>query len=330
MSRSILVPLDGSPFAEQALPLATAFGVASGAALRLVTVHRPPPLPPAAPEVVELYAQADLAHRREEEKYLELVATRMRREGGLTVTTAILDGAIVQAVAEQARKIRVWLIAMTTHGRGRLARVFLGSVADGLIRRSTAPVLLVRPTDGAPPFAPEPGSWIVLPLDGSELSETVLAPASDLARDLRLGLRLVHVVEPPSTLLAAEPLYPTNPPLPGEELVLESLLRQARDYLSHTADLLRSRGLTAEFRVVINLSATDALLDEAHAPDAAFVAMSTQGHGGIRRLLIGSVADKVVRAAERPVLVVRPPNRATPAKARPAGAGRSRRRSEPA
>lgn len=325
MARSLLVPLDGSALAEQALPLATTIARACRAKLRLVTVHVPPP-PPVEAGLVELYVSADLARRREERAYLRQVAERLRAEGPLTVVTVILDGPVADAIAEHAEAADAWMVVMTTHGRGRLGRLWLGSVADALIRKLTIPVLLVRPRDAVQVPIPVADRRILIPLDMSPTGEAAVDPAVELALPMGLALRLVHVLQPPLQPLLVDP---ADYPLPGDELVLESLRRRADGYLTSVAATLRGRGLRVDTLIIVAMGVAEAILEEARGDDVALVAMSTHGRGGIRRLLIGSVTDKVVRASDRPVLVVRPAGRPKALTRRAADAAAPSRRKRP-
>src|SRR6266487_2246759 len=187
MYRSILAPLDGSPLSERALPLALDIARRTGAFLHLVHVH----LPLAAPMYTADFPLADtgLDERacESERAYLNALAGRLRAETDIPVGAAFLDGAITDSVADliaaHAREHRADLIVMTTHGRGGLARVWLGSVADELVRRLPMPVLLQRPDQRAPVTAvAQPPRRILIPLDGSANAEAVLPYALALGQ----------------------------------------------------------------------------------------------------------------------------------------------------
>jgi nucleotide-binding universal stress UspA family protein len=300
MIRSIVVPLDGSPFAEHALPAAVAIARACRAKLRLVTVHEPP-APPLAADDAAIYVQVDVGLRRAERVYLKDQASKVRKAGVALVVTALLDPPVAEALAEHAAARGADLVVMTTHGRGPLTRLWLGSVADELIRRIAVPVLLIRPREGAPDPIPTPGRRILLPLDGSPIGEAAVSPAAELAERLDLGLRLVQVVVPPPLVGVAPAVFPAD--LDDE---VELHRREAEDYLEDVAAGLRERGLSVETAAIVYGSVADALLELARGDDVALAALSTHGRGGLQRLLLGSVADKLVRSAERPVLVVRP------------------------
>jgi nucleotide-binding universal stress UspA family protein len=321
MIRSVLVPLDGSPLAEQALPPAAAIARAFRAKLRLVMVHQPLPAP-RSPEQTRIYVSAELGLRRAERVYLRRQAQGLRAENRLAVVTVTLDDAVPEAIARYARATDVGLVAMTTHGRGPLSRLWLGSVADELVRTLAVPILLIRPREGQPASAFAPGQRILVPLDGSALGEAALEPAAELATRLELGLTLVHVVEPPVLMGDGAAVYPVS--LATEWVNLRR--RESEEYLGRVAEPLRARGLEVDTLTVVRGGVADAVLELAHAADVALVALSTHGRGGLQRLLLGSVADKLVRAAERPVLVVRPTGakRARPAR-RTLGARRRQR-----
>jgi nucleotide-binding universal stress UspA family protein len=282
-------------------------------------VHEPPP-PPLAADDAGLFLEADLQVRRDERAYLRQQASRVRVEAGLRVVTEVLDDPIGEAIVEYAQRSGTDLIVMTTHGRGPLSRLWLGSVADQVIRRAAVPVLLIRPHEGAPDPVPEPGQHVLVPLDGSAIGEAALEPAAELAERLDLALTLVQVVPPPPLIGDAMQVYP--PPDADERIRLR--LREAEDYLEDLADQFRDRGLVVEAVAVAHRSVVDALLDLTRVGDFALVAISTQGQGGIQRFLLGGVADKLVRSAELPVLVVRPTGRAKTRRAPAVAGARSR------
>ncbi|HEU4524197.1 MAG TPA: universal stress protein, partial [Gemmatimonadales bacterium] len=148
--RSILLPLDGSPFAEQAIPWAAAIARKARARLRLVFAHQPPVPPPRDQSSMRLYTRIELAVRKSERDYLRGAAARIRKSGGIQLATATLTGAPGPALAEYAREVGTDLVVMTTHGRGGLQRMWLGSVADHLVRSLEIPLLLIRTGESAP------------------------------------------------------------------------------------------------------------------------------------------------------------------------------------
>jgi nucleotide-binding universal stress UspA family protein len=145
--KTILVPLDGSRLGEEALGAAIGV-VRSGAKLlliRAVEAH-------GSPFTDRNEAQAAVV--REAVLYLAGVADRMRRVGVTDVETSVWYGAAVEEIADAARLRKADLIVMSTHGRSGLSRLVLGSVAEGVLRATTTPVLLLRPGKSAPVLSP--------------------------------------------------------------------------------------------------------------------------------------------------------------------------------
>jgi nucleotide-binding universal stress UspA family protein len=150
MFRTIVVPLDGSPFAEQALPWALRLARRAGATLELVRGHVLYALtqPAAAWAPFDPAAEAD--SKQEEWAYLDAIARRLAGAAPVSITRTLVDGLESEGILRRVREGRADLVVMATHGRGPLGRFFLGSVADVLVRETSVPVLLVRPRGGAP------------------------------------------------------------------------------------------------------------------------------------------------------------------------------------
>jgi nucleotide-binding universal stress UspA family protein len=319
--QSILVPLDGSPFAERALPSALELARRSRAKLRLALVHHGAP-PPVSSDALELYAEVEQVVLKSERGYLRRVGARLRKALGRSVQSAFLEGPVARALAAHAAEVGADLVVMSTHGRGPLRRIWLGSVADRLIRTLDVPILLVRPADESD-ATPADGSaiaQILVPLDGSPLAEYALEPAGKLATLLRAELLLIQVVAPP--------VVTTDPPLPYPTGIEEELTRirldQSQDYLDDVVEQLRGRGLTATGVAVAGIDVPDTILQLARAPRAGLLALATHGRGGLSRMFLGSVTDKLIRSAELPVLVCRPA-RSSPSRSRRKAAGRGGR-----
>ena len=131
--QSILVPLDGSPLAEQIIPLAFEIARAARSKVRLVLVHQTPQ-PPVDPHSSQLYVSTDLAMRKVERSYLNTLRTRLRKSSGLQISAVTIDGPAGPTLGKYVQDIGADLVAMTTHGRGGLRGAWLGSVSDHLIR----------------------------------------------------------------------------------------------------------------------------------------------------------------------------------------------------
>lgn len=299
--RSLFVPLDGSPFAEQALPLALSIARNAGALLRVGLVHHPVPALATALEVPEIEAQLDQESRQREQGYLNGVVERLRHEANVPVTALLLDGPVADALEEEIEKSGTDLVVMTTHGRGPLSRFWLGSVADQLMRRLHTSVLLVRPA-GERSIEPRLRR-ILIALDGSPFAEQAIGAATALGMPFDAEFVLLMVVEP--TLPVADPaglmILPVSPDTEQKRC------SAAEQYLSGLAGRLRSEGVTVTTHVAADAVATAAILERAEALHADLVALASHGAGGFERLVIGSVADKVIRGSLHPTLVVRPP-----------------------
>jgi nucleotide-binding universal stress UspA family protein len=311
MYRSLLVPLDGSPFAEHALPLALAVARRAGASLKLVTV-----VTPLAEAFVEgIYtAPHDLQDQlvRQQQAYLEGTVQRLRGRASVPVSAVVLEGEVAPTLRAHAAEMGADLVVMATHGRGALARFWLGSVADELVRQLPLPLLLARPGEAAPDLEREPNlARVLLPLDGTELAEKAIEPAVALAALLPdAEVLLLRVIAPAPVLY--EPLEGASADDEARALVhrveamQQRLYAEGQAYLDQVAERLRGRGLRARTHVTVEVQPAVAILKVAQEERTGLIALATHGRRGLARLVLGSVADKVVRGAHEPVLVLRP------------------------
>lgn len=300
MIRSILVPLDGSRFAEAALPLAVRLTRAAHAQLRLLLAHESASvLVPAAAGGWDLPEQS--GNREKAQTYLAQTADCLPTHGN-PIEYELVDGEVGPALAERIMLTAPDLVVMATHGRGTIGRFWRGSVADYLVRHVTVPILLVRP-DRQSHLAIGTGfRKILVPLDLSEPSDLILAPVKSLARVTQAHLTLAHVVDP------AFDLSIPSPPLiaPMETGVTDREGEQAQRHLDRVAAGLRAEGFSVATRVVPGANVAGRLL--ATLCDGGFdlVALTTHGRGGLQRTVLGSVATRLITEATQPVLVLRP------------------------
>lgn len=295
MYASILVPLDGSRFAEEAIPHAIDLVRRSGARLHLVTVRTP-----------TAALLAGLAGRHgepgaadPEQRYLDRICERLCDELGESVSFSLLDPPVADALNNYAEEHGNDLIVMTTHGRSGLSRAWLGSVADALIRRATVPVLLFRPG-----MEQQSTSFrhILVPLDGSAESETAVPRALELGQLTGARLTFLRIVQMPflmEGLTSAELLR-----VDADEL--DRRRGDAERYLYTLAGRMNG-GTDVRTTTLLHERPADAILAHARDCDADLIAMATRGLGGWKRMVLGSVADKVLRGAEQPVLLYHPP-----------------------
>lgn len=311
MYRSILVPLDGSTFAEHALPYALAIARRCGAKLRLVTVSTP--LAEAYVEglyfsAVELEQEITQRHQT----YLEATATKLRPKTQTEISIEVKHGEVAPTLAEMVSRGEADLVVLATHGRGAIGRFWLGSVADEMVRQTNAPLLLVRPNAENVDLSREPDlGRIVLPLDGSEHAEQILEHAVRVAK-LQPGAEII-LVRAIHSVLPAE----ATPDVPKAEREARSLLHQveslqaklsedAEVYLKDIAAKLDGRGVKVWTHVLVEDQPAAAILHEADAQNAGLIAMETHGRSELSRLVRGSVTDKVIRGSHIPVLIHRP------------------------
>jgi nucleotide-binding universal stress UspA family protein len=294
----ILTPLDGSPFAEQALPYALGIARHAGAALELIHAHVLYALTDPTCGRYAFDPEIDEQQRRKEQLYLQGTARWLAAGSSVPVTAAVVNGLGAEDILRHVLDTKANLIVMATHGRGPLGRFFLGSVADEIIRRATVPVLLVLPREPPPGLVPEPLlEHVLVPLDGSALAERVLESALDLVRPREGRCTLLRIIETSPTSDSGRPNHSRS---------LEAEQEAARYYLEKIAVRLRDEGVSVQTRVLVAVHAAPAILEEAQSQHCDVIALATHGRGGLRRMLLGSTADKVVRGASTPVLVYRP------------------------
>jgi len=276
----MLLPLDGSPLAARALPVAA--GLAAAGQGRLVIAHVETATPTDhAPGFDPITAVDTLPE--------QIVAAEAR------VYRARPD-AVVNVLLDAAHEAAADLIVMSTHGRGGLGRWVFGSVADQIMHRAEVPVLLV-PAHCESDWLARPPKQILVALDGSQIAEEALAPAAALARALDAEILLLRALSPT--------LHARNQ---GDRFVLScgdfAEVDDAWHYLSGHADHLLAAGIRASVWVVGGHAAT-AITDAARAENMDLITMTTHGRGGLGRLIVGSIADGVLRRSPVPILLVR-------------------------
>ncbi len=307
MFQHILVPLDGSVRAEQAIPIAARAARASQGTMTLLRVLSSAELLPyifAALEPSTYSADIETASA-----YLQAVAQGPDLTD-ITVRTEVHTGLAASTILDRARANNADLIVMTSHGHSGLVRWALGSVASKVARQSEAPVLVIRVGDSLPAVpAPDSPPIGLVALDGSSAAEAALAPATQLIVALAGGapsqIHLLHVV-PPSAVQDRK----------------EAALDTAKEYLRKIADQLRT-GLTSTstftvtWSVVQNDDVAEAIMNTADGGEdtggsgpssrCAFIALTTHGQGGAGHNTLGGVAERTLNDSRLPLLVVHPP-----------------------
>jgi nucleotide-binding universal stress UspA family protein len=303
MFTKILVPLDRSALAEQALGRAAAIARASEASLDMILVHEP-----FGGGFFDNHdSEADTLLG--EQRYIARMAAEVCEGSSLTVTAGVHRGAAPDVICDRAREIRAGLIVMTSHGRTGLGRMWLGSVADAVVRNSPVPVLVLRPIVDANDrrAAHHLFRHVLIPLDGSSLAADIFPAATAIARAGGARITLLRVIAPVPLIATMDTTVPmAYAPLVPDELATRHLAAEVAAELDEIANRLREQGHVAvDSEVLVNEQTAQAVIDYARANDVDLVAMCTHGRGA-SRLLVGSVADKVLRGSELPILLHRP------------------------
>jgi nucleotide-binding universal stress UspA family protein/uncharacterized protein (DUF302 family) len=271
MFTQIMVPLDGTELAEQALPCGQRLAEAMGATLHLVRVVEPPP--PPARLYVPIVAFESFMHEEIEkaEDYLAGVRDRLA-PSGVPVRAIHLVGETPIALRRYRQQAAIDLVVMSSHGRDGASRVIHGSLAADLVKQGDTAVLLVRPFGESADLG-----RVILPLDGSPRAEAVLSVLQGLAGRVVREVTLLRVIEAG----AAGP--------------------EAEKYLAGVRQRLEPLGVPCTVKVVLG-DAADQII--ALAGSKALVLMATHGRSGIVRWALGSVADRVARGGVAAVLLV--------------------------
>ncbi|HWC30133.1 MAG TPA: universal stress protein [Dehalococcoidia bacterium] len=280
---TVLVPLDGSKAAEQALLYLRALSPLSNLRIRLLGVVESDGSVSGAEETAREHLVAD---------YLEGVDRRLQGEFDRPIECVRRTGKPFVEILEEAADPTVNFILMTTHGRTSGKDDRLGSVADKVVRGATCPTLLVGPHASVPLVMEQ----ITVALDGSALAAEALPVARALAERLNSRLRLVRAVEHPLSL---------------ESDTVGSLATDLVESLDLTASLYLSEAkLEMETRqpvetAVLSGPPAEALMMDVKQNPPSILIMTSHGHTGFIKWALGSVTDRLIRGPV-PVLVLRP------------------------
>lgn len=290
--RKILIPLDGSPLAEHVLDHIAWLATPAETELSLVSVVESWRYASAGPE----FALADLITPviTGMEEYLKTQKTKLE-QAGYHVTTRVVEGDAANVLLNMAQTDGVDLIAMSSHGRSGFVRWALGSVAERVLHGAQVPVFLVRETT-----APRQGKLqtLLLPLDGSAVAEQALPEAQALAWANHANILLVQVIQKLDD--RSQQLLFKNEA--AAKATFAEWRTAAETYLAGIAQRLTTAGVTSDYRVMVD-DPDRAICAMSHHAD--LIVMGTHGRTGVRRWVYGSVANKVLRGATCPLLLVR-------------------------
>jgi nucleotide-binding universal stress UspA family protein len=299
MFRTILVPLDGSALAEQALAMAAMVAARAGGATAVVEL--------VLVDTNAMRSSAPDAHGDTIERiYINGIAEEASRLLGVPVAGIVVPGDPATAIVSRANEISADLIVMTTHGRTGLRRALLGSVADAVIRDAGRPILLRRPVpDGQWRRAvPRGFTRIVVALDGSDEATTVIGPVLDLCRWMEARPTLARVVYPVVELTFSEAGVPG--PSVVDEQATQFAVDQAQNALSELAlDIESGTRIPVNTSVDLNNDVAGTLLDVARRTKADLIALFTHSRRA-SRLIAESVSDRILRNSDVPLLMLHP------------------------
>ncbi len=308
MYKRILVPLDGSHLAEQVLPYARALAKGLSARLDLFEVIKPPHEEWGdSARGLYLHLPSD-SIKNTSTHYLEGIAVSLRAEG-LSAVTKVREGSPPQCIAAEAEREPDTLIAMSSHGRSRIARWVLGSVADKVLRDTSCPLLIIRATESGAVSYPAKAANLIVPQDGSALSEQALPHAAALARALKAKVHLIRA----NPSLGEYHNYMSRCPLDSSSTVYHEMYQEfakeadarAMEHLHDVKDRLRDMGITSVEENLSKGHAAEVIVDLAKETANCLIVMSSHGRSGIGRWVLGSVSDRVVRHSGVPVLIIR-------------------------
>lgn len=307
MLGKILVPLDTSKLAEIAIPYAEEFAVKFGSEIDVLHIRTPTDTPDKPEHRAYISKMAG-----EIEQHIKKSPALPPGEKVKVVSSIVGPPKVITHPAEEivdyADKKNTGLIIMATHGRTGIRRWALGDTANKVARASKCPVLLIRATAGTSKGVHL--EKILVPLDGSKLSEAVLPYIEYLASKLKVGINLLFVVE----LLYH--IYPYSDStgyfgssgvvrVAYNEKEMQPAKEVAEKYIKNVNDKLAAGGMKTSYQVRIGSPAEEIIKTESEMrPD--IVVMSTHGHSGFGRWDHGSVTDKVLHTGNTPLLLVRP------------------------
>lgn len=306
MYKRILVPLDGSELGEIALPYSEVLAEKLDSEIILLNV-RSSGEDPDNPEHRAYLSKKAAEVEQNIKKSSELVPQQKIKVASAIIGSSGLLTHAAEEIVDYAEKEKVSLIVMATHGRTGIRRWALGSTADKVVRAAKCPTLLVRANIELPQNIKL--DKILVTLDGSKESETVLPHVENVASKLKAKVVLLHVVVPPYHI------YPITQgvgyyadsgiiKVPYSEAEIKPLINGAQEYLQKISSKLTEQGVESSYMVRIGFPG-EKIIEAEEESGVDLVVMSTHGESGFTRWEHGSIADKVLHAGNTPLLLVR-------------------------
>lgn len=299
MYTKILVPLDGSWMSEKIVPYARFFAHALKIPVELLQVIDPDSMQILRDPASEPLNVVETKLRSVSRTYLERMGGAFSDE--INIRCSVEVGKPTEVILARAAVDSGILIAMSTHGHSGVTRWFLGSVAEKVLQASTNHLLLVRKSNQRSDNEIVNLTTVLVPLDGSSLAEKVLIHVASLAQKLNLEVIVLRIYD-----LPVSSYFVTEDYIPDMRQLSQNLEAETKHYLEMKAQQLLARGVERVSTMAISGKAADTIIDMAWKTPDNLVMMCTHGRSGIGRWVIGSVASRVVRHSNDPVLLIRP------------------------
>jgi len=311
MFERILVPLDGSPLAERAIPVAARIARSFGSSIIVLSVVAPP-VSTAKFHSPEAYPPASLGEElAEATAYLDALVQSDQLKGIATEAQA-LTGAAAPAILSATQSLHASLIVLCSHGYTGFRHWRVGSVAEKVIRHAPSPVFVLR--EGGPETAAtgQQGMRMLVALDGSPLSEAILEPTAWLTAGLAQTasqqgmLQLLQIVDVPSRY--GKFRSPVDSFVEAE--IRKEVKQQDEQYLEAVAKRFAegewaNDHLAITTAVVTDPDVADALVRTAEQGKFDCIALATHGRGGVQHWALGSITERVLHTTKLPLFIVR-------------------------
>lgn len=312
MNDAVMVPLDGSEKDTQALALGASLAALGDARMHLLRVVDPNRVGEASRS--GLHGAAEKRRTLRETLSQELSATAEQLAGSVRrlVTSEVLDATdVAQAILARAAERDARVIVMGTRAAGAVGRALVGSVADRVAREATIPVVLVPPRAAAAETDLHPPVRVLVPLDGSPAAQAILDRLLRIIPGEHLDVLLLEVIPSAHPSAWAAPVPPpvtsiASPDLLASREISAAARTASEGRLAAAAEGLRARGAAVDVRIVEGDLPPAAIANAALEAGVALIAMSTRGQGGLRRAVLGSVTEDVLRRSSVPVLISSP------------------------
>lgn len=317
MFKTILVPLDGSTRAEQALPVAARIARNSGGSIVLLRVVTAP-IDFAwslmeSPTVMQEAIDEDIAKAKE---YLTTI-TALAVLDGISIKTKVLPGNPALTIFPVAHSAHADLIVMCSHGETGFKRWMLGSVSQKVAHHSPIPVLILREGAGGPTNLHPEGTRsvrVMVTVDGSPFAETALTPAAYLSASLSAPaqgeLHIAQVLRIPDFTRGSSP--EVDQVIAGAQEYLKRIEQQFNEGEFASLNLSVTSSVSIETDIagaLISLAEDGAEGENGEQVERCdVIVMATHGRGGPQRWVLGSVTERVLGATRLPLLIVRPQN----------------------